>query len=56
MGLAPLAAAVTGWAMQYTGVSGIFTASGVLLAAAAALAYALTPMRAMADASPARQS
>jgi MFS family permease len=56
MGLAPLSAAVTGWAMQYTGLSGIFTGSGLLLAAAAALAYAFTPMRAMADANPARPS
>lgn len=51
MGLAPLAAALTGWIMQYTGLSGIFTASGLLLAGAAALAYAFTPMRAMVDAS-----
>jgi hypothetical protein len=42
--------------MQYTGLSGIFTGSGLLLAAAAALAYAFTPMRAMADANPARPS
>nr|WP_307728128.1 MFS transporter [Massilia terrae] len=50
MGLAPLSAALTGWLMQYTGLSGMFTASGLLLAGAAALAYAFTPMRAMADA------
>jgi hypothetical protein len=49
MGLAPLAAALTGWVMRYTGVSGIFTGSGLLLAGAAALAYAFTPMRAITD-------
>ncbi|MGZ5200617.1 MAG: MFS transporter [Telluria sp.] len=50
MGLAPLSAALTGWIMLYTGLSGIFTGSGLLLAGAAALAYAFTPMRAMTDA------
>jgi MFS family permease len=56
MGLAPLSAALTGWLMQYTGLSGIFTASGLLLAGAAALAYAFTPIRAMADAAPVQRA
>jgi predicted MFS family arabinose efflux permease len=55
MGLAPLTAAVAGWVMQYTGLSGLFTASALLLAGAATLAYAFTPMRTMADA-PARRA
>lgn len=55
MGLAPLASAATGWVMQYVGLAGVFTGSGLLLAAAAALAYAFTPMRTMADAA-ARQA
>jgi MFS family permease len=55
MGLAPMAAAVTGWLMQYTDLAGIFTGSGLLLAGAAALAYAFTPIRAMADAPAAQQ-
>lgn len=55
MGLAPLSAALTGWLMQYTGLSGIFTGSGLLLAGAAALAYAFTPIRAMADVPAAQQ-
>lgn len=49
MGLAPLSAALAGWLMQYTGLAGIFTGSGLLLAGAAALAYAFTPIGAMAD-------
>jgi MFS family permease len=56
MGLAPLSAALTGWIMQYTGLSGIFTGTGLLLAAAAALAYAFTPMRSMADAPATRRA
>ncbi len=56
MGLAPLSAALTGWLMQYTGLPGIFTGCGLLLAGAAALAYAFTPMRAMADAPAAQQA
>jgi hypothetical protein len=56
MGLAPPSAALTGWIMQYTGLSGIFTGSGLLLVGAAALAYAFTPMRAMTDASPAQRA
>jgi MFS family permease len=56
MGLAPLSAALTGWVMQYTGLSGIFTGSGLLLAGAAALAYAFTPMRSMADAPAAQRT
>lgn len=50
MGLAPLSAGLAGWALQYTGLPGLFTASGLFLAGAAALAYAFTPMRTMADA------
>jgi MFS family permease len=56
MGLAPLSAGLTGWVMQYTGLPGLFMASGILLAGAAALAYAFTPMRAMADAPAAKQA
>jgi MFS family permease len=50
MGLAPLAAGVTGWVMEFAGLSGLFTGSALLLAGAAALAYAFTPIRSMVDA------
>jgi MFS family permease len=53
MGLAPLAAAVVGWVMQYVTITALFTGSGLFLAGAAALAYAFTPMRSMVDAPPA---
>jgi MFS family permease len=49
MGLAPLTAALAGWVMRYTGLAGMFTASGLLLAGVAGLAYAFTPIRTMAD-------
>jgi hypothetical protein len=50
MGLAPLAAGITGWVMEYAGLSGLFTGSALLLAGAAALAYAFTSIRSMVDA------
>jgi hypothetical protein len=36
--------------MEYAGLSGLFTGSALLLAGAAALAYAFTPIRSMVDA------
>jgi MFS family permease len=56
MGLAPLAAALTGWIMRYVGLSGIFTGSGLVLAGLAVLAYAFTPMRTMTEAPAARSA
>jgi MFS family permease len=50
MGLAPLTAGITGWIMQATGLASVFIGAGILLALAAALAYAFTPMRHMTDA------
>lgn len=49
MGLAPLAASLTGLAMQYLSLAQLFAGAGLFLLAGAGLAFALTPMRAMND-------
>jgi len=51
MGLAPISAAVTGWVMQSVTLAQLFAASGATLVLLTALAFALTPMRRVADAS-----
>jgi hypothetical protein len=50
MGLAPLAAALTGLAMQRVTLAQLFIGAGLFLVAGAVLAFALTPMRVMNDA------
>jgi MFS family permease len=54
MGIAPMASALTGWALQYAGLPAVFIGTGVLIIAFAALAYVFTPMRGMTDAQPVR--
>jgi MFS family permease len=49
LGLAPLAASLTGWIMQHVTLSQLFGGAGAFLLAGAALAFALTPMRVMND-------
>ncbi|WP_426176349.1 MFS transporter [Massilia sp. TWR1-2-2] len=50
LGLAPLAASVTGWLMQYLTLAQLFIGAGAFLLVGAACAFALTPMRVMNDA------
>jgi MFS family permease len=50
LGLAPLAASLTGLAMQHVTLAQLFIGAGVFLVAGALLAFALTPMRVMNDA------
>lgn len=55
MGLAPISAAVTGWAMKSITLTQLFAASGGTLVVLALLALVLTPMRRITDAAaPAR--
>ncbi len=49
MGLAPLAASLTGLVMQYVTLAQLFLGAGLFLVAGALLAFALTPMRVMND-------
>jgi len=58
MGVAPLSAAVTGWAMHILTLGQLFAGAGIFLIATVVLAYLATPMRAISDAAPApeRQS
>jgi MFS family permease len=49
MGLAPLAASLTGLTLQYVSLAGLFIGAGVFLLAGALLAFTLTPMRVMND-------
>lgn len=49
MGLAPLAAALAGWLLQWMSLTGLFTAAGLFLVIAAGFAYVATPMRGMVD-------
>jgi MFS family permease len=49
LGLAPLAASLTGWIMQHVTLSQLFGGAGAFLLVGAALAFALTPMRVMND-------
>jgi hypothetical protein len=49
IGLAPLAASLTGLAMQVVSLTGLFIGAGGFLLAGALLAFALTPMRVMND-------
>jgi hypothetical protein len=49
LGLAPLAASLTGLAMQYLSLAQLFIGAGAFLLAGALLAFALTPMRVMND-------
>ena len=49
MGLAPLAASLTGLAMQHVTLAQLFLGAGLFLVAGALLAFALTPMRVMND-------
>ena len=51
MGLAPLSALSTGWIMLYVSMEWLLIGNGVFLLGVAALAYMLTPMRHMTDAS-----
>jgi MFS family permease len=55
MGVAALSAGVVGWAMQSTSLEQLFAGVGAILAAVAALAWAFTPMRAIADVKPGEQ-
>jgi MFS family permease len=50
LGVAPLAAAVTGFAMKYLNLAQLFAAGGVFLLGAALLAWLMTPIRTIADA------
>ena len=52
MGLTPLSAAVAGWLADWLPLGVLFTGAGLFLAAAALLAWLLTPMRALTDADP----
>jgi cyanate permease len=49
MGLAPLAAAVTGWLASVVSLPLLFGGAGACLAGAALLAWLFTPMRSLAD-------
>ena len=49
MGLAPLAASLTGLVMQHVTLAQLFVGAGLFLLAGALLAFALTPMRVMND-------
>jgi hypothetical protein len=49
MGLAPLAASLTGLAMQHLTLAQLFTGAGLFLVAGALFAFVLTPMRVMND-------
>jgi MFS family permease len=49
MGLAPLAASLTGLVMQYLSLPQLFIGAGLFLLAGALLAFLLTPMRVMND-------
>ena len=49
MGLAPLAASLTGMAMQRVTLAQLFVGAGLFVVAGALLAFALTPMRVMND-------
>ncbi len=49
MGLAPLAASLTGLVMQYVTLPQVFIGAGLFLLAGTLLAFALTPMRVMND-------
>lgn len=49
MGLAPLAASLTGLVMQYLSLPQLFIGAGLFLLAGALLAFTLTPMRVMND-------
>lgn len=49
MGLAPLAASLTGLALQYLSLAQLFAGAGLFLLAGTGLAFALTPMRVMND-------
>jgi MFS family permease len=49
MGLAPLAASLTGLVMQYLTLPQLFVGAGLFLLAGALLAFTLTPMRVMND-------
>jgi MFS family permease len=53
MGLAPMAAAVTGWLLQVMSLAQLFGAAGAFLVIAAALAYTFTSIRTIAEAPPA---
>jgi MFS family permease len=50
MGVAPLCAAPFGWLMHHATLEQLFFGTGVFMAAVAALAWAFTPMRSLADA------
>jgi MFS family permease len=49
MGLAPLTAAAAGWLAGRVSLAALFAGAGLTLAGAAVLAWALTPMRTLAD-------
>ncbi|GGE69297.1 MFS transporter [Massilia psychrophila] len=49
MGLAPLAASLTGLSMQYLDLTQLFVGAGLFLLAGTLAAFALTPMRVMND-------
>lgn len=49
MGLAPLAASLTGLLMQHVSLAQLFIGAGLFLVAGVLLAFALTPMRVMND-------
>lgn len=49
MGVAPMAAAMTGWLLQIATLSELFVGAGALLALASAMAWLFTPMPAVTD-------
>jgi hypothetical protein len=49
MGLAPLAASITGLVMQHVSLAQVFVGAGAVLVGGALLAFVLTPMRVMND-------
>ncbi len=50
MGVAPLAAAVTGWLLQWASLTQLFTGAGSFVLVAVALAWLFTPMARVSDA------
>jgi hypothetical protein len=49
LGLAPLAASLTGLAMQFLTLTQLFVGAGLFLLSGTFIAFALTPMRVMKD-------
>jgi len=56
MGLVSVASAVTGWVLKFVPLSLLFSASGLLLATVAAIAWIASPMRQIDDGRPVTQA